>query len=871
MLRKILIAAIIVLLTLVATETTGLAGEGSSEQPAPIRLKSITIPPDQLPELPADLTIDHFPPGAEGYYIVQFRGPIKEHWRRQLLDNDVEILEYLPDFAYKVRMKPRLLAEVRGVTGVTRVLIFQPAYKLSPDLSQTGRSQVIIKTERGIPAQKIAEAVLATGASIARYDGDVLRVMADSDAITAIARIPDVAWIEPFRMVEKHNEYGGGIIMGGNKANDRGYDGSTQVVAIADTGLGAGTPQTAHPDLAPERIKAIFDWPADDAPGCWQARPDGPGDPDSGHGTHTTISIAGAGGTEGEGKGMAPAATVIMQAVGDFLDMSGQCATRFADGYYLMGLPADLHALYRQAYDADARVHADPWGSEAAGDYTTDAAITDDFMWTHPDMLIAFSAGNAGRDANADGVVDDNSISSPATAKNVLSVGASENRREDGYPCDKKLDYGNCAESSGKNAIFTYGDTWPDAFPADPVASDLITGNSQQMAAFSGRGPSDDGRIKPDVVAPGTYVLSGYSDLYQQGYDAKPNSRDGVWQYDGWGYPFSDRYKYMGGTSMADALAAGAAVLVRDFYQKTYQHHASAALVKATLINSAVDLQDENNDGVNDNAFPIPNMIEGWGRIDVATATDGTSFFMDRGRALITGQDQEVTAIVSKKNRLKITLVWTDFPASPAARTALVNDLDLVVISPDGETYLGNVFKNGWSVPGGTADRLNNVENVFVRTATPGAWTIQVRAHNVPMGPQYFALVIDGASDLQLSAETDEVMHIGDIDGSSHWLNDNGRWLAAATVTVMNSQSEGVARALVRGVWSNHKNMELTCTTDSSGVCIFNSQPLDAGSEFAVFRVIDVLHDRLGYQPDENNDADRDSDGEAIRINRPPR
>jgi hypothetical protein len=139
------------------------------------------------------------------------------------------------------------------------------------------------------------------------------------------------------------------------------------------------------------------------------------------------------------------------------------------------------------------------------------------------------------------------------------------------------------------------------------------------------------------------------------------------------------------------------------------------------------------------------------------------------------------------------------------------------------------------------------------------------------MGPQYFALVIAGASDRQLSAETDEVMHIGDIDGSSHWLNDNGRWLAAATVTVMNSQSEGVARALVRGVWSNHKNMELTCTTDSSGVCVFNSQPLDAGSEFAVFRVIDVLHDRLGYQPDENNDADRDSDGEAIRINRPPR
>ncbi len=872
MLRKTIFIAIIVLLTLVTMGTTGQAQEGSTTRPAPIRLKSITIPPDQPPKLPAGLTIDHFPPGTAGYYIVQFQGPIQEQWRKRLLDNDIEILDYLPDFAYKVRMKPRLLTEVRQMPGVAWVGIFQPAYKLSPELDRAGRTMVIIKTERGIAAQDVAEAVRAAGGNIARADGGVLRVMADGDAIAAIAHIPDVAWIEPFRMMEKHNDYGGGVIMGGQKANSKGYDGSTQVVAIADTGLGAGDPQNAHHDLAPERIKAIFDWPANDAPGCWIAHPDGPRDADSGHGTHTTLSIAGAGGPDGVGQGMAPTATVIVQAVEDFLDMTGQCGTRFADGYYLTGLPADLHALYRQAYDADARVHADPWGSDAAGDYTTDAAITDDFMWAHPDMLIAFSAGNNGIDANADGIVDEDSLSAPGTAKNVLTVGASENQRQDGYPCDKTLNYGNCAESGGKNAIFTYGDTWPEAFPAAPVAADRITGNPEQMAAFSSRGPTDDGRIKPDVVAPGTYVLSGYSDLYQQGYDAAPNPRDKVWQYDGWGYPLNDRYKYMGGTSMADALAAGAAVLVRDFYQKRYQHHASAALVKATLINSAVDLLDENNDGVNDNAFPIPNMIEGWGRIDVAAATDGASFFIDRGRALITGQSQEFTATVSRKNApLKITLAWTDFPASPAASTTLVNDLDLIVTSPDGKTYRGNAFQNGWSVPDGEADRLNNVENVFVKRAAPGAWTIQVSAHSVPMGPQYFALVIDGASDLQVPDEADQAMHIGDIDGGSQWMKDGGRWQAAVTVTVLNMEQEGVARALVRGTWGNDRDAEFSCTTDSSGTCTFKSQPLDAGSEFVVFRVTDVLHDNLGYQPDENSDAEGDSDGEAIRIDRPSR
>ena len=78
----------------------------------------------------------------------------------------------------------------------------------------------------------------------------------------------------------------------------------------------------------------------------------------------------------------------------------------------------------------------------------------------------------------------------------------------------------------------------------------------------------------------------------------------------------------MGGTSMASPLAAGAVAVVRDFYQDTDGLSASAALVKATLINSAYDLLDENNDGVDDNDFPIPNMHEGWGRIDLAAATD---------------------------------------------------------------------------------------------------------------------------------------------------------------------------------------------------------------------------------------------------------
>ena len=85
------------------------------------------------------------------------------------------------------------------------------------------------------------------------------------------------------------------------------------------------------------------------------------------------------------------------------------------------------------------------------------------------------------------------------------------------------------------------------------------------MAPFSSRGPTDDGRIKPDVVAPGSWVLSGFSGVYQEGYGDPFNTHNGKYQSDGWGMPASLAYKYMGGTSMSNPLVAGAAAVVHDY------------------------------------------------------------------------------------------------------------------------------------------------------------------------------------------------------------------------------------------------------------------------------------------------------------------
>jgi len=106
-----------------------------------------------------------------------------------------------------------------------------------------------------------------------------------------------------------------------------------------------------------------------------------------------------------------------------------------------------------------------------------------------------------------------------------------------------------------------------------------------------------------------------------------------------------------------------------------------------------------------------------------------------------------VAVVSAGGSPLKITLVWSDFPSTESASVNLVNDLDLEVVAPNGTTtYLGNVFSGGWSATGGAADRRNNVENVYVQSATAGTYTIRVKGFNVPNGPQPYALVVDGGT-----------------------------------------------------------------------------------------------------------------------------
>jgi subtilisin family serine protease len=385
-------------------------------------------------------------------------------------------------------------------------------------------------------------------------------------------------------------------------------------------------------------------------------------------------------------QGGAPEATLVLESV---LDSNGN----------LGGLPVDLHDLFEPPYlDDGARVHTNSWGSTTPGlPYNSSSREIDDMVMQHPDLVICFAAGNDGADANADGVIDPASIGSEAAAKNCITVGASESVRPFKPPYIKL---------SRRD------------FPADPVASDLQADDPDGLVAFSSRGPTKERRLKPDVVAPGTCILSTLSR------DARdPHT---------FGTSDDPLFFFDSGTSMATPLVAGCVAVLRETLVKNGTPKPTAALVKALLINGAVELPGQYTPS---EAGPSPNNDSGWGRVDLAGSViipdaDPNAGFRE-GSALKVGEQEalEIEIPHDATATLKITLVWTDPPGA-----ALQNDLDLIVIAADGRERHGNM---------GTSDgfdRLNNVEQVLWTDIPDGTAQVVVRAHRVTVGLQPYAL-----------------------------------------------------------------------------------------------------------------------------------
>ena len=298
-------------------------------------------------------------------------------------------------------------------------------------------------------------------------------------------------------------------------------------------------------------------------------------------------------------------------------------------------------------------------GCPGEGDYNVLSYYVDSQMLGYPKLLHVFAAGNDGYVTCSPYSIGYATIKSGfQTGKNILTVGSMD------------------------NMLYTIG-------------------------GASSLGPTNDGRIKPELVAGGVGITSTIP---------------------------VNTYATYNGTSMASPTVAGILGLIVERYkQLNAGAYPDGALLKALVTNSAVDLGN-----------PGPDYSFGFGMISGRTTVEALeqNHYFSGSVANNASQQFTIPSIPAGTYQLKVLLYWPDAPAIPEAATTLVNDLDLTVSEPVGTIHLpmildpspGNVNNN--AVEG--ADHTNNIEQVVVNNPPPGNYTLKVNGSAVPVGPQPF-------------------------------------------------------------------------------------------------------------------------------------
>jgi hypothetical protein len=665
----------------------------------------------------------------EPYLLVQVKGPVKAAWREALLAHG-DLLDYVPYNSYVLRA-PGQAEAVRALPFVAFVGPFHAAYKLDPRVATfQGPATWDVAVWGGEALAPVEAQVLALGGTIEgrseRAFESYLRITLDAAQVSALARVSAVGWIEPFVLPADplDNAQAAWVTQsglnptapgGGATVHAKGLTGRGQVLADADTGLdtdSASNPtrfvHDAFHDATVQFVWGALNPQHRKVLAYYRLTEGGvvKGDYDDSSGHGTHTSGS------------------IAADLAPFLSYNNNDGQSFGGKFVFMdwsSLPVDYFNMFDPTYQAGARLHSNSYGGSHNNAYTLPARQNDEYTWTHQDFLIFRSMGNTAG----------NTIRPEAVAKNVVSSGATQN---------------------GDNAI--------------------------NMAGFSSRGPTQDLRVKPTVVAPGEGVTSTY---------------------------LNNGYSSLSGTSMSTPTTAGASGLIRQYFAEgwhggTGQGSApgfdpSAALVRGVLINSAVPISGLGTarPGLTSNPLEVaeapcqagicpskvmspgwPNGDMGWGlmRLDNTLRLPGDSHGLAvvDGASVGTGQAYTRQVQVADPSKgLKITLAWSDAPATVGANPTLVNDLDLVVVLPGGLEVKGNVFLGSpnlgtnnnlvnrqlgelpsaqvippQSAPGGSPDRRNVEEQVVFPSPVAGTYTIKVVGHNVPSGAQPFALVAAG-------------------------------------------------------------------------------------------------------------------------------
>ncbi len=423
------------------------------------------------------------------------------------------------------------------------------------------------------------------------------------------------------------------------------------------------------------------------------------------HATHVAGTIGGDGSNNSNYEGMAPGVTI--QSYGFQYDGSGT---------FLYTNPGDLESDYNQAintYGVDisnnsigSNIESNGFNCAYQGDYGATAALIDAIVGGSlgAPFRIVWANGNerGGSRCDVEGYGDYYSVPPPACAKNQIAVGA-------------------------------------------------LNSDNDSMTYFSSWGPTDDGRMKPDISGPGC----------QSGGDSGVTSCSS-----------SGGYTTMCGTSMASPTVTGClALLLEDFRaQFPAQNDPRNSTLKILLAHNAIDL---GNTG--------PDYQYGYGSIRIVDTID----FMRGGEFEENSVSQGGTVtyqvvVPGGTSELKITMAWDDVAGTPNVNPNLVNDLDLVVMSPSSVRaypWTLNPTSPSSSAVRTTADHTNNIEQVLVDNPEAGTWTVTVQGYNVPTGPQSFSICgsptlgVAGPADCNNNGVPDDQDISG---GTSQDCNGNG-------------------------------------------------------------------------------------------------
>lgn len=521
--------------------------------------------------------------------------------------------------------------------------------------------------------------------------------------VDALSNFREVTRVEEMLDVHTTNRWSKPICQTNNEEAQpitvqKKLDGTGQVVGILDTGMDMSSCYFNDPDVPTPYVSTSQYNTVDSAHRkvvtymTYKDRTDDGG----GHGSHVAGTVAGN----------------STKAYGDFVKYNGMvynAKIAFFDigdtsaGEGVIGVPSNLETGgFDLLKPAGAFIITNSWGSSGVNYYSTSCKQSDSFMWNTPEALVLYAAGNTGNTNSQDG-----SVNSPAGAKNVLSVGATLN---------------------AKDVFLAYRTSVPEG-----VTNEF---GPNYLAYFSSRGPTNDNRIKPDVTAPGWWIVSA-------------GSVSGAEDTN----PLQCTIATLQGTSMSTPTVAGYAAMLRQYCREGWyptgakvsanSFSPSGSLLKAMLIHSAQKLVGitKVDPSSGETSFPalagnFPNSDYGYGRINmelllnfdnpnatpndpltlmmVGAVKDGTAF--DGGTMGDSNMYQECTqsddpsgtkafyiktgsfSSSGERPDLKATLVYTDYPgtASSGSSTSMINLLDVEIVQcGSGSTVTGTGAGDG--------------------------------------------------------------------------------------------------------------------------------------------------------------------------------